>query len=73
MHGVVVIPAPAPDEALGFKGIHDGLRKAVAPAQGPVPLPTPIVALRGIQIDRDAKGVGADAIRARDLSLREPA
>lgn len=31
VHGVVVIPAPAPDEALGLERIDDHLRHAVLP------------------------------------------
>ena len=34
VHGVVVIPAAASDEALGLEGVDDRLRQVIAPGDG---------------------------------------
>src|SRR5664279_2727556 len=73
VHRIVVIPAAAPDEALGLERVDDGLRNAVAPTDRFCLLPTPVVAHGLVEIDGDPEGVRAGAIGTGNLALGEAA
>src|SRR5262249_29720835 len=64
VHGVVVEPAAAPDEAFGFESVDNRLRDAIAPAGWF--LPAPVIRVRDVDVDRDAPRVRARAIGAGD-------
>jgi hypothetical protein len=63
-----MIPAAAPDEALGLEGVDDGLRHAVAPGDGGAVAPAPVVAEVGREVDGDAPAVGAGPVGAGDVA-----
>jgi hypothetical protein len=75
MHGVVVEPFSAPDEAVPLEDFHDRVRDQV-PGAGRAPVTrfacgaaqfvSPVMRDGDIDVDRDAKGVRAEAVRARD-------
>ena len=69
MHGVVVIPAPAPDEAVLFEHLDDLHRDLVAPRARFASWgrrPTPIVRMFGRDVDGDAIAVRGAAVRSGD-------
>src|SRR5262245_32528016 len=69
MHGVVVVPLAAPDEAVFLENLDDLPGNLVSVEQAPIGVglrPAPIVRVRRCNIDGDAQTVRAFAIRPRD-------
>src|SRR5262245_61577541 len=57
VHGVVVIPGAAPDEAVLLEDAHDRDGNAVAPARRLARRPAPVVRVSRVDVDRHAIGM----------------
>ena len=77
MHGVVVEPLAAPDEAVALEDSDDFARDAVSCARrapagwfaaGAAQFVAPVMRLADIDVDGDPEGMGAETVRAGDRS-----
>src|SRR5262245_2566843 len=69
MHGVVVVPLAAPDEAMLLENFDDLPRNLVSVGKAPISVglrPSPVVRMRGCNIDGNTQTVSTFAIRACD-------
>src|SRR5882757_2712596 len=76
MHGVVVIPAPAPDEAVLLEQRRDLDWNAVLVRDGAALAglgPAPVVGVADVDVERDAERMLAQLRRAGDHPPVEPA
>ena len=68
MHGVVVIPFAAPDEAVPFERL-DYLSRDTVPEDlltSDPQVPFPVISIRDVDVDRDSEGVRTQLVAAFD-------